>query len=71
MKANPGLAFAAPKIPLEQQSIDLPAAKPSAQDAGETEAQRIAREAREGLTGAMRKSRKKKIKEGNFLKAMR
>ena len=71
LKANPSLAFAAPKIPLEQQSIDLPAATPSAQDASESEAQRMAREAREDLTGAMRKTRRKKIKEGNFLKSMR
>ena len=71
LKANPNLAFAAPKIPMEQQSIDLPAATPSAQDASESEAQKVAREAREGLTEAMRKSRRKSIKEGNFLKAMR
>ena len=71
LKANPSLAFAAPKIPLEKQSIDLPAATPNSQDASESEAQRVAREAREGLTGAMRKSRRKSIKEGNFLKSMR
>ena len=71
LKANPNLAFAAPKVPFDQQSIDLPAATPSAQDVGESEAQKVAREARESLTGVMRKSRRKSIKESNFLKAMR
>ena len=52
------------QVPLEEQSIDLPAGM------GEAEGQ-IALEAREELTGAMRKARRKKIKENNFLRAMR
>ena len=71
LKSNPNLAFAAPKIPLDQQSIDLPAATPSAQDTSESGAQKAAREAREGLTEVMRKSRRQRIKDTNFLKAMR
>ena len=70
LKTNPSLAFAAPKIPLDQQSIDLPAATPSAQDTSESEAQKTAREARETLTGVMRNSRRKSIKQSNFLKAL-
>lgn len=60
-----------PKIPVEHQSIDLPSATPEADQTGESEAQRVAREARQGLTGAMRKGRRKSIKEGNFLKGIR
>ena len=71
LKADPSRGNAGPKIPLDQQSIDLPAATPNAQDTSESEGQKTAREAREGLTEVMRKSRRKRIKEGNFLKSMR
>jgi large subunit ribosomal protein L54 len=54
-----------PKIPLEHQSIDLPAGD------GTTEGSIQAVEARHELTGALRKSRRKLIKETNFLKTMR
>lgn len=49
------------KIPLFEQSVDL---------AGGADEVDKAREAREELTGAMRKERRRKIKEDNFLRAM-
>ena len=52
------------RVPLEEQSIDLPAGMDLSEG---KEAQR----AREELNGAMRKGRRKKIKENNFLKGMR
>ncbi|KAL9074006.1 MAG: hypothetical protein Q9161_002628 [Pseudevernia consocians] len=52
------------QVPLEEQSIDLPAGM------GEAEG-RKASEAREGLTSAMRTARRRKIKENNFLRGMR
>ncbi|KAG9665689.1 hypothetical protein KCU81_g5152, partial [Aureobasidium melanogenum] len=54
----------APKIPLHEQTIDLPAGDGTLQGAIE------AMEARDALTKAMRKNRRAKIKEANFLKAM-
>ena len=54
-----------PKVPIEQQSIDLPAGDGTL--AGALEAV----QAREEIRGALRIGRRKKIKEGNFLKAMR
>jgi large subunit ribosomal protein L54 len=51
-------------IPVEQQSIDLPAGDGTA--TGALEAMR----AREEITEAMRRNRRKAIKEGNFLKNM-
>jgi len=54
----------APKIPLYEQSIDLPSGDGTLQGAIE------AGEARQGLTKAMRDKRRSKIKEANFLKAM-
>ena len=53
-----------PKIPLYEQSIDLPAGD------GTVEGARQAGEARGDLTKALRQERKRKIKEANFLKAM-
>lgn len=50
------------KIPVYEQSVDLAG--------GAGEGVEKAREAREELTGAMRKERRRKIKEGNFLRAM-
>ncbi len=52
------------QVPLEEQSIDLPAGM------GEAEGDK-ALEAREGLTNAMRLARRRKIKENNFLRGMR
>ncbi|CAF9938931.1 hypothetical protein IMSHALPRED_001143 [Imshaugia aleurites] len=52
------------QVPLEEQSIDLPAGM------GEAEGQK-ALEAREDLTKAMRTARRRKIKENNFLRGMR
>ena len=52
------------QVPLEEQSIDLPAGM------GEEESDK-ALEAREGLTNAMRLARRRKIKENNFLRGMR
>ncbi|KAG9527210.1 hypothetical protein E4T50_00770 [Aureobasidium sp. EXF-12298] len=54
----------APKIPLHEQTIDLPAGDGTLQGAID------AMEARDALTKAMRKNRRAKIKEANFLKAM-
>lgn len=52
------------QIPLEEQSIDLPAGM------GEADG-RKALEAREGLRNAMRTARRKKIKENNYLRGMK
>lgn len=54
----------APKIPLYEQSIDLPAGDGSLEGAME------AGEAREGLRRSMRTKRRSKIKEDNYLKAL-
>lgn len=51
-------------VPLQEQSIDLPAGMGAAEG-------RRALEAREGLTSAMRAARRSKIKENNFLQGMR
>jgi large subunit ribosomal protein L54 len=59
---NPGLL--APKIPLYEQTLDLPAADGSLQSAVH------AADARDELTKAMRNKRRAGIKEKNFLKAM-
>lgn len=53
------------KIPLEQQSVDLPGGD------GTVAGAIGAAEAREEVREAMRRGRRKGIKEGNFLKAMR
>lgn len=60
---NPGAL--APKIPLYEQSVDLPAGD------GGVEASVQAAEARRELTKAMRQKRKAVIKEDNFLRSMR
>lgn len=53
-----------PKIPLYEQTIDLPAGD------GTVEGAVKANEAREELNKAMRDKRRAQIKEKNFLKAM-
>jgi large subunit ribosomal protein L54 len=53
-----------PKVPLYEQTIDLPAGDGSLQGAVQ------AAHAREELTKAMRNKRRASIKEANFLKAM-
>ncbi|KAF9879971.1 hypothetical protein CkaCkLH20_02782 [Colletotrichum karsti] len=55
----------APKVPLSQQSINLPGEK-----GGDVEHNLHALEKREALRKAMRKERKAKIKETNYLKSM-
>lgn len=55
-----------PKIPLQQQTIDLPA-----NQEGTVRGALEAVEKREELQKAMRKERRAKIKERNFLKGMR
>lgn len=55
----------APKIPIQEQSIDLPAGDGTVRGALE------ALGAREEITRAMRDKRRIKIKEANFLKGMR
>ncbi|CAK4032381.1 Hypothetical predicted protein [Lecanosticta acicola] len=54
----------APKVPLYEQTIDLPAGDGSVTGAKD------ARQARQELTKAMREKRRSKIKEANFLKEM-
>ncbi|KAI1461680.1 mitochondrial ribosomal protein L37-domain-containing protein [Annulohypoxylon moriforme] len=63
--AGGDLESLAPKIPLQHQSINLPG-----NEEGTTEGALAAKEAREALTRAMRKERKKEIKESNYLKSM-
>jgi large subunit ribosomal protein L54 len=53
-----------PKIPVYEQSVDLPGGD------GSLEGAKQAGEARGGLTKAMRDKRRKGIKEDNFLRAM-
>ena len=53
-----------PKVPMYEQSIDLPAGD------GSIAGNKDALNARGELTHAMRVNRRAKIKEGNFLKAM-
>ncbi|KAF1942634.1 hypothetical protein EJ02DRAFT_402218 [Clathrospora elynae] len=53
-----------PKVPIYEQTIDLPAGDGSLQGAVQ------AADAREELTKAMRNKRRETIKEANFLKAM-
>ncbi|KAF2270621.1 hypothetical protein CC78DRAFT_528376 [Lojkania enalia] len=60
--ANPDLLV--PKVPLYEQTIDLPAGDGTLQGAVK------AAEARDELTKALRNKRRAKIKEANFLKAM-
>ncbi|TDZ25945.1 54S ribosomal protein L37 [Colletotrichum sidae] len=55
----------APKVPLSQQSINLPGEK-----GGDVEHNLDAQAKREALRKAMRKERKAKIKETNYLKSM-
>jgi len=62
-KSNPEALV--PKVPLEHQSIDLPVGD------GTTQGAIAASRSREEVRDAMRKGRRKTIKEGNFLKAMR
>ncbi|ROV94628.1 hypothetical protein VPNG_09210 [Cytospora leucostoma] len=63
--ATGDLAALAPKIPLQQQSINLPGA-----EGGTVQEALAAAEKREDLRKAMRKERKAKIKEANYLKSM-
>ena len=51
------------QVPLEEQSIDLPAGMDIEQGS-------VAFEARQELNAAMRRARRKKMKETNFLKGM-
>ncbi|KAL1852130.1 hypothetical protein Daus18300_012277 [Diaporthe australafricana] len=63
--ATGDLEALAPKIPIQQQSINLP----GKQD-GDLKDAIVAVEKREELRKAMRKERKAKIKEDNYLKSM-
>ncbi|KAK7741634.1 hypothetical protein SLS63_001191 [Diaporthe eres] len=63
--ATGNLEALAPKIPIQQQSINLPG-KPD----GDVTDAILAVEKREELRKAMRKERKAKIKEDNYLKSM-
>jgi large subunit ribosomal protein L54 len=59
------LSALAPKIPFQQQSINLPA-----KENGDVKDALAASAKREELRKAMRKERKAKIKETNYLKSM-
>lgn len=59
---NPGMLE--PKIPIYEQTVDLPMGDGSPEGAAQ------AASAREELTKAMRNKRRATIKEANFLKAM-
>lgn len=64
LKTGSNAALKTVQVPLEEQSIDLPAGmglKESAEAQG----------AREDLKHSMRKARRKQIKENNFLRGMR
>jgi hypothetical protein len=63
--AEGNLAALAPKIPVQQQTINLPG-----NEDGTPEGALAAVAAREELRQAMRKERKAKIKESNYLKSM-
>ncbi|KAI1376324.1 mitochondrial ribosomal protein L37-domain-containing protein [Hypoxylon crocopeplum] len=63
--AEGNLEALAPKIPLQHQSINLPS-----NEDGTTEGAIAAQQAREELRHAMRKERKARIKESNYLKSM-
>lgn len=63
--AEGNLEALAPKIPLQHQSINLPA-----NEEGTTVGAVAAQQAREDLRKAMRKERRAKIKESNYLKSM-
>lgn len=65
MLATGNLEALAPKIPLQQQSINLPGS-PN----GSVEESLAAVTKREELRKAMRKERKAQIKEQNYLKSM-
>ncbi|KKY29602.1 putative mitochondrial ribosomal protein subunit l37 [Diaporthe ampelina] len=65
MLATGNLEALAPKIPLQKQSINLPG-----KSDGDVKDAILAVEKREELRKAMRKERKAKIKEDNYLKSM-
>lgn len=63
--ASGDLEALAPKIPLQQQTVNLPAGEDGSVDSAVH-----ASDKREELRKAMRKERKAKIKEANYLKSM-
>ena len=63
--ASGDLEALAPKIPLSKQSLNLPGSV-----AGGVQEAVVADDKREELRKAMRKERRAKIKEANYLKAM-
>jgi large subunit ribosomal protein L54 len=65
MLASGDMSALQPKIPLTQQSIDLPA-----NEEGTIEGALEAEAKRKELRSALREERRKKIKETNYLKSM-
>lgn len=65
MRRAAGLAEPEIRVPLTQQSIDLPA-----NEKGTVQGALEAEDKRDELRAAMRRERRKKIKETNFLKSM-
>lgn len=66
MLATGDLEALVPKVPLQKQSVNLPAPEKP----GDVQQALTAHDAREELRKAMRKERRAKIKESNYLKAM-
>jgi large subunit ribosomal protein L54 len=65
MLASGDLSALQPKIPLTQQSIDLPS-----NEEGTVEGALEAESRRQELRAALREERRKGIKEANYLKSM-
>jgi large subunit ribosomal protein L54 len=63
--AEGNLEALAPKVPLQHQSVNLPG-----DEGGSVVHNMEAAEARDALRRAMRKERKARIKEANYLKSM-
>lgn len=59
-----GAEISVPKVPIQEQTIDLPSGDGTVAGALEADAARVT------LTKAMRQKRRATIKEANFLKAM-
>lgn len=63
--AEAAIAALAPKVPLQHQTINLPA-----NETGTVEGAAVADRGREELRQALRRERRAKIKESNYLRSM-
>lgn len=66
LKAEGNVGALEPKVPLHQQSIDLPS-----NERGTVKGAMVSKKAIKDVTVAMRQERRAKIKEGNFLKGVK